>query len=83
MIRQPYLNGKIQTKCASSSLPCRFAEDPRLSDRSKSAVCEALAVNESRLLDGASEYLQLMDLATVIMTEARNAAKDEEEDMDQ
>ena len=32
-----------------------------------SAVCEALAVNEFRLLDGASEYLQLVDLCAVLM----------------
>ncbi len=48
---------------------CRYVKDDSVSDMAKSAVCEALAVNESRLLDGASEYLQLMDVATVIMTQ--------------
>ena len=42
-------------------------EEGMLSDRQKSAVCEALAVNEFRLLDGASEYLQLVDLCAVLM----------------
>ena len=42
-------------------------EDPNLSDRQKSVVCEMLAVNEARLLDGASEELQLMDLCSVLM----------------
>ena len=37
------------------------------SDRQKSDICEALAVNESRLLDGANEYLQLMDLASIML----------------
>ena len=41
--------------------------DGMMSDRQKSAVCEALAVNEFRLLDGASEYLQLVDLCAVLM----------------
>ncbi len=38
-----------------------------LSDRQKSVVCEALAINEFRLLDGASEYLQLMDICALLM----------------
>ena len=38
-----------------------------LSDSQKSAICEALAVNDGRLLDGASEYLQVVDLCTVMM----------------
>ena len=42
-------------------------DDGMMSDRQKSAVCEALAVNEFRLLDGASEYLQLVDLCAVLM----------------
>ena len=45
-----------------------------LSDRQKSVICEALAVNESRLLDGANEYLQLMDLCGVIMKEISTGA---------
>ena len=39
------------------------------SDSQKSSVCERLAVNESRLLDGANEYLQILDLCSVIMTQ--------------
>jgi hypothetical protein len=31
----------------------------KLSDRQKSMICERLAVNESRLLDGANEFLQV------------------------
>ena len=42
-------------------------EDSDISDKQKSSICEALAVNESRLLDGASEYLQLMDVAAIVM----------------
>ena len=38
-----------------------------LSDSQKSVICEALAVNDGRLLDGASEYLQVVDLCTVMM----------------
>ena len=45
--------------------PC--SGEGMLSDRQKSAVCETLAVNEFRLLDGASEYLQLVDLCAVLM----------------
>lgn len=48
-------------------LHARTIDDGGLSDGQKAAVCEALAVNEARLLDGANEYLQLMDLATVLM----------------
>lgn len=47
----------------------RVAIDDNLSDAQKSAICERLAVAESRLLDGASEYLQMMDLATLIMNQ--------------
>ena len=48
-------------------LHSRVVDDEALSDRQKSAVCEALAVNEFRLLDGASEYLQLIDLCAVLV----------------
>ena len=40
-----------------------------LSDTQKSVICEKLAVAEARLIDGASEYLQLLDIATVIMSQ--------------
>jgi len=38
-----------------------------LSDAQKSAICERLAVVDKRLMDGADEYLQVLDLCTVIM----------------
>ncbi|CAH1781965.1 unnamed protein product [Owenia fusiformis] len=38
-----------------------------LSDKQKAAILERLAVVDKRLLDGADEYLQIMDLCTVIM----------------
>jgi replication factor C subunit 2/4 len=38
-----------------------------LNDDQKATICEQVAINEARLLDGANEYLQLMDLAVVIM----------------
>ena len=38
-----------------------------MSDKQKSNICETLAVNESRLLDGANDYLQIMDMCSVIM----------------
>lgn len=38
-----------------------------MSDAQKSAICETLAVNEGRLLDGANEYLQVMDICSVMM----------------
>lgn len=40
----------------------------------KSVICETLAVNESRLLDGANEYLQIMDTCSVLMTQMAAAA---------
>jgi replication factor C subunit 2/4 len=45
-----------------------------LSDRQKSVVCEKLAVNESRLLDGANEYLQILDLCATMMTQIAKGA---------
>ena len=38
-----------------------------LDDNQKSVIAEVLAVNESRLLDGANEYLQVIDLCSVMM----------------
>lgn len=38
-----------------------------LSDGQKSKICEAIAVSESCLLDGANEYLQLLNVASVLM----------------
>ncbi|XP_015907258.1 replication factor C subunit 4 isoform X2 [Parasteatoda tepidariorum] len=38
-----------------------------LNDKQKSAICEKLAICDKRLLDGADEFLQLMDLCCTIM----------------
>jgi len=42
-------------------------EDGGLTDNQKSALAERFAVAEHRLIDGADEYLQLMDVTTHIM----------------
>ncbi|KFM59168.1 Replication factor C subunit 4, partial [Stegodyphus mimosarum] len=36
-------------------------------DKQKSAICEKIAICDKRLIDGADEYLQLMDLCCTIM----------------
>ena len=38
-----------------------------LSDQQKTVICERIAIVESRLMDGANENLQMLDLASVIM----------------
>jgi len=38
-----------------------------VTDKQKSAICERLAVVDKRLMDGADEYLQILDLCTVMM----------------
>lgn len=38
-----------------------------LNDQQKSLICERIAVIDKRLMDGANEYLQIMDLCTFIM----------------
>lgn len=38
-------------------------------DHQKSVICEKLAICDHRLLDGADEYLQIMDLCNVIMVQ--------------
>lgn len=43
------------------------------SDKQKSVICEKLAVCEHRLLDGADEYLQIMDLCNTIMVQVCKA----------
>ena len=45
-----------------------------LSDLQKSVICEKLAVCSSRLLDGANEYLQLLDLCSTMMNQVAIAA---------
>ena len=44
------------------------------SDLQKSVICEKLAVCSSRLLDGANEYLQLLDLCSTMMNQVSIAA---------
>ncbi|UYV65259.1 hypothetical protein LAZ67_3003730 [Cordylochernes scorpioides] len=41
--------------------------DSSLSDQQKAAVCEKLAICEHRLLDGADEFLQMLDLGCNLM----------------
>jgi len=48
-------------------------EMDELKDKQKAAVMERLAVVDKRLIDGADEYLQIMDLATVIMYQLNHA----------
>lgn len=45
-----------------------------LNDRQKSSVCERLAVVDKRLIDGADEYLQVMDVCTVVMQQICSAS---------
>ena len=44
------------------------------SDLQKSVMVEKMAVCSSRLLDGANEYLQLMDLCSTMINEMAKAA---------
>jgi len=41
----------------------------KMTDHQKSAICEKLAVSEARLLDGASECLQMLDIISFIMNQ--------------
>ncbi len=41
--------------------------DGGMTDTQKSALAEKLAVAEHRLIEGADEYLQLMDVTTHVM----------------
>ena len=47
----------------------KIVEHNALNDNQKSVIQEKLAVAEGRLIDGASEYLQMLDIATVIMNQ--------------
>lgn len=47
----------------------KIVEHNALNDNQKSIIQEKLAVAEGRLIDGASEYLQMLDIATVIMNQ--------------
>jgi len=44
-------------------------ESDNMTDNQKSAICEKLAVSEARLLDGASEFLQMLDIISFIMNQ--------------
>ncbi|XP_070538431.1 replication factor C subunit 4-like [Ptychodera flava] len=44
-----------------------LVQKPDISDKQKSAIAERLAVIDKRLSDGAEEYLQIMDLCTLMM----------------
>ena len=44
-------------------------ESDSMTDNQKSAICEKLAVSEARLLDGASEFLQMLDIISFIMNQ--------------
>ncbi|XP_071949682.1 replication factor C subunit 4-like [Antedon mediterranea] len=46
-----------------------IVSQPDLNDNQKSKICERLAIVDKRLIDGADEYLQIMDLLTVVMTQ--------------
>ncbi|XP_072034729.1 replication factor C subunit 4-like [Amphiura filiformis] len=46
-----------------------IVEKPELNDKQKSLICERLAIADKRLCDGADEYLQIMDLFTIVMTQ--------------
>ena len=43
--------------------------DEFMTDLKKSVMCEKIAVAEGRLHDGANEYLQILDVTTLIMNE--------------
>lgn len=55
-----------------SQLHDKVVEDESLSDKQKSIICEELAIGESRLLSGANEYLQLLNLAVAYMQTLMN-----------
>jgi len=47
---------------------------PGVTDLSKAVILERLALCDSRLQDGADEYLQIMDLSCVIMAQMKASA---------
>lgn len=44
------------------------ADELLLSDRQKSIICEQIALNDKRLLDGGDEYLQMLEVGSTIIT---------------
>ena len=51
----------------------RIVAGDDMSDRQKSFISEKLAVNESRLLDGANEYIQVIDIIFIDWDQYKNA----------
>lgn len=43
------------------------ADLDRFSDKQKSTLCECMAINEARLLQGSNEYLAMMNVAKTMM----------------
>ena len=52
----------------------RIVTSDDYSDLQKSVMCEKLAVCSSRLLEGANEYLQLVDMCSTIMNQIASPA---------
>lgn len=50
--------------------------DERLPDSQKAQICERVAVADKCLIDGADEYLQLLDVASTTMRAFRNLTQD-------
>lgn len=50
-----------------SQLHDEIISKPDYSDKKRSIICEKIAVCDHRLLEGADEYLQIMDLCSAIM----------------
>ena len=57
-----------------NQLHVRIVISDDYSDLQKSIMCEKLACCSSRLLEGANEYIQLVDLCSTIMKEIASAA---------
>ena len=60
---------KIITKNIFFQVHDTVVESDSMTDNQKSAICEKLAVSEARLLDGASEFLQMLDIISFIMNQ--------------
>ena len=57
-----------------SQLHDTVTSDQDLTDHQKSSICEKLAIAEARLIDGANEYLQLLDITTLVMCQLSKAS---------
>lgn len=62
LMSEGYTTGQVVYQLHDSIL-----SDEYLVDQQKAVICERLAVCDKKLLDGADEYLQLMDVCCVIM----------------